>query len=89
WIGYDDGPFTADLFMRWMSSHKSINNKGGTAFNIAHFNSDFNADARIGYKLSDRMELSFSGFNLIGADSTTTGLKIDRRFIATAKINLN
>ena len=59
------------------------------AFGIAHVNSDINADARIAYRLGDNMELSFSGFNLLGKENTGTGLEIDQRFIATVNITFN
>ena len=88
-LGYENGPFTADLFVQWRSEQEQIKNLNGTAFGIAHVNSDINADARIAYRLGDNMELSFSGFNLLGKENTGTGLEIDQRFIATVNITFN
>ncbi|MEZ5823674.1 MAG: TonB-dependent receptor [Geminicoccaceae bacterium] len=88
-LGYEDGPFSADLFLHWSSEYEVLENPNGTGFDVAEVDSDINADARIAYDLDDNTEISIAGFNLLGKYDTGTGLEIDQRFIATVKFKLN
>ena len=88
-FGADWENWEADMFVNWQSERDLIDNPTGFALSRTELDSVFNMNARIGYRVNDRMHLSVSGSNLLGDNETTNGLDIDRRLLFTAKIKLN
>ena len=88
-IGFEDGPWSADLFLRAASSRKLIGNPNVAILEIEDFDADINADLRVGYEVSDQFELSFAALDVFGERRQSSGAEIDRRFLLTARLSLN
>lgn len=82
-VGYQDGPWTVDGFLTYVSEHKV--EVTGTLFDV---NAYVDANVRAAYEISDGIELSLIGRGLLGEDhQEALGSDVDRQLFANIRFD--
>jgi iron complex outermembrane receptor protein len=88
-LGWTHGPWEADAYLRYESAFSSIDKPDSLANNgevLTPIPGYASVDARVGYKLNDRLTFSLAGQNLTSSPQRQTSApEVQRRVIGTLK----
>jgi iron complex outermembrane receptor protein len=90
-LGWSSGPWEVDGYLRYQSRFDGIENSGVGIIigSLAPISSYVSVDARVGYRLNDRMTLALSGQNLIDSPQRQTAApEVERRVFGTFTMRL-
>jgi outer membrane receptor for ferrienterochelin and colicins len=87
-IGWSQGPWEMDAFMRYESRFFGlVASVAGQTPSLAPIDDYVSADARVSYKLTDRVTLALSGQNITRAvQRQTSGPDVERRILGTVSV---
>ncbi len=86
-LGYAADPFEADLGLRWQSKRTLLTPNDTQTFEIGRIDADnvFDVTARLGYRLTDQVDLSLIGTNILGGSDWGPGVDIDSRVLLSLR----
>ncbi len=86
-LGYTANPFEADLGIRWQSKRTLLTPNDTPTFEIGTVDVDnvFDVTGRLGYRLTDQVDLSLVGTNLFGGSDWGPGVDIDSRILLSLR----
>jgi iron complex outermembrane receptor protein len=88
-LGYGNGPFEGDLAFRWQSKRTFLTpNNGPATFNMITKDVDNVVDltGRLGYRMTDQVDLPLIGTNILGGTDWGPGVDIDSRILLSLRI---
>ncbi|MDH3663549.1 MAG: TonB-dependent receptor, partial [Alphaproteobacteria bacterium] len=86
-LGYVADPFSADLAVRWQSERTLFAPNDTPTFELGTVDVDhvFDVSGRLGYQLSDNIDLSQVGTNIFGGTDWGPGVDIDSRVLLSLR----